>query len=175
MINYYCSYLTNHYINEFIYLTTIFILVAYMFLIFTFFLLLNTFDTRFIKNLSDLKKFGTIFPFNFLFLITILSFAGVPPLFGFSIKLFVFLLLINSSALFYMTTLTLFNFFTLYFYIQNVRYIINNSPNNFYIYANNFVVLSDVVMFVLLFSLLINITGILYLADVSVFLYLFTV
>ncbi len=145
------------------------ILVIYIFLVFTFFLLLNNYDIRFIKNLSDLKKLGTTFPFNLLFLVTIMSFAGIPPLFGFSIKLILFLLLINGSAIIFVCILALFNFFTLYFYIQNVRYVINNSKNNYYIYNSYFVYLSDTSMYILLWSLLINIIGVLYMSDILIF------
>jgi NADH:ubiquinone oxidoreductase subunit 2 (subunit N) len=149
--------------------------MIYIFLVFSFFILLNTFDIRYIKNLSDLKKFGVIFPFNLLFLITILSFAGIPPLFGFSIKLILFLLIINSAAFFFLIFVSLFNFFTLYFYIQNVRYIINNSSNNFFIYLNNFVFLSDNVMFFSIVFLLINLAGIIYLADLLIIFNLFVI
>lgn len=142
---------------------------------FTFFLLLNNYDIRFIKNLSDLKKFGVTFPFNLIFLITIMSFAGIPPLFGFSIKLILFLLLINGSSLIFVVILAVFNFFTLYFYIQNVRYVINNSKSNFYVYVNNFVYISDVVIYMLLMSLLLNISGILYLADILLFFSCFSI
>jgi NADH:ubiquinone oxidoreductase subunit 2 (subunit N) len=103
------------------------------------------------------------------------SFAGVPPLFGFTVKLIVFLLLISSSSLFYVSMLSLFNFFTLYFYIQNVRYIVNNSSNNYYLFFNNFVVLSDVSMFISIVLFIINIFGILYISDLYIFLNLFTV
>jgi len=143
--------------------------MIYIFLVFSLFLLLNTFDIRYIKSLSDLKKFGVTFPFNLLFLITIMSFAGIPPLFGFSVKLIVFLLLINSGALFYVFLLAIFNFFTLYFYIQNVRYVINNSSNNYYIYVNNFVLLSESTLFFSMLFGLINLVGILYLSDLMIF------
>jgi len=165
--------LPNYYTNESIYILTFIVLIIYIFLIFTLFILLSSFDIRSVRNLSDLKKFGVLFPFNFLFLITILSFAGIPPLFGFSIKLIVFLLLINSSISFYLVILAIFNFFTLYFYIQNIRYLVSNSPNNYYIYANYFVVLSDVNMFVSIIFFIINILGVLYLSDIIIFSSLF--
>ena len=159
----------NSCLSETLYISSALILIIYIFLVFAFFILLNTFDVRFIKNLSDLKKLGVIFPFNLLFLIIILSFAGIPPLFGFSIKLILFLLIINSAAFFYLTIVALFNFFTLYFYIQNVRYVVNNSSNNFYIYMNNFVSLSDITMFFSMLFFLINLVGVVYLSDLFIF------
>ncbi len=157
------------------YYSSVIIIIIYIFLIFSFFLLLNTFDVRFIKNLSDLKKFGIIFPFNLYFLITILSFAGIPPLFGFSIKLILFLLIVNNAAVFYLTFISLFNFFTLYFYIQNVRYVINNSSNNFFIYMNNHALLSDNSIFFSTAFVLINIVGILHLSDFLIVFNLLTI
>lgn len=141
------------------------ILTVYIFLTFAMYLLLNVFDVRYIKNLSDLKKIGSVFPFNILFLILILSFAGIPPLFGFTIKMLIFISLIKSTAPIYITLLALFNFFTLYFYVQNVRYVVNNSPNNYYTYAQYFAILSESSLFVLFGILLVNIAGILCIAD----------
>jgi NADH-quinone oxidoreductase subunit N len=158
-----------------LYTSSILILIIYVFLVFSFFILLNTFDIRYIKNLSDLKKFGVIFPFNLLFLITILSFAGIPPLFGFSIKLILFLLIINSAAFFFLMFVAVFNFFTLYFYIQNVRYVINNSSNNFFIYINNFAFLSDISMFFSIVFLLTNLAGIVFLSDLLIIFNLFII
>jgi len=66
--------------------------------------------------------------------------------------------------------IALFNFFTLYFYIQNVRYVINNSSNVFFIYLNNFAFLSDKSMFFSTISLIINLIGILYLSDILIFI-----
>lgn len=160
---------TTQYFVESIYVSVLLIIAIYVFLVFTFFLLLNTFDLKYIKNLSDLKKFGIVFPLNLVFLMTILSFAGIPPLFGFSIKLMLFLIVIKGTAIFYTVLLTLFNFFTLYFYIQNVRYVINNTTNVFYLYVNHFMYLSDTTMFVLLGGLLLNTVGVLYLPELIVF------
>ena len=119
--------------------------------------------------MSDFKKVGITFPFNLIFLIVIMSFAGIPPLFGFSIKLILFLVLINNSSIIFVLVLALFNFFTLYFYIQNVRYIVNDSGNTFYVYNKNFAYLNEISIFILLFTLIINLVGVLYLSDILIF------
>lgn len=163
--------ITNSYLlsspnfNEILYSAGITILLIYSFLVTNLFLLLNIFDTKFVKTLSDLKKLGILYPFNLCFLILILSFAGVPPLLGFCIKLLIFIFILTSFSAFYCTILSLFNFFTLYFYVQNARYIINNSKNNFFIYANNFVYFSEIVAFIIGAMLLFNIGGILFISD----------
>lgn len=171
----YFNFLITDYFVDLTYVAVITIIMIYIFLVFTFFVLLNTFDAKYIKNLSDLKKMGVVFPFNLLFLILILSFAGVPPLFGFSVKLILFMLIINGTAVFYIFVLAIFNFFTLYFYVQNVRYVINNSSNNFYVYMNHVVHISETTMFLLLSALLLNMGGILYLSDILIFFMNFVV
>lgn len=137
----------NTYNTESFYITTSIILLLYITLLVNFFLLLNVFDSRYIKTLSDLKKFGTLFPFNFLLLILVLSFAGVPPLIGFTLKLIVFKFLITTGSTAYIVLLILFNFFTLYFYVQNTRYLLSKSTNNYYIYVNHISYLSESSMF----------------------------
>lgn len=146
------------------------IITIYVILVFSMFLLLNIFDLKYIKHLSDFKKLGLIFPVNLMFLIMILSFAGIPPLFGFSIKLVTFLLMIKGTVFFYTAFIAVFNFFTLYFYVQNVRYVINDSSNNYYVYINNFVYFSENVLFLLLLSMFLNLGGIFYLSDMCIFL-----
>jgi NADH:ubiquinone oxidoreductase subunit 2 (subunit N) len=133
------------------------------------------FDARAIKMLSDFKKFGILQPFNFFFIILISSIAGVPPLLGFVIKFISFLLLIGSNSFFYIMLLALFNFFTLYFYIQNIRYLISNSKNNNFIYKNNFIFLSETAVFLLINMLLLNIFGFFYISDTASFFQLFLI
>jgi NADH-quinone oxidoreductase subunit N len=145
------------------------IIFIYIVLVFTLFFILNMFNVKHFKNLSDFKNIGILFPINFLFLIVILSFAGVPPLFGFSIKLVIFLALLSSTSMFYVLILALFNFFTLYFYIQNVRFVINNSKTVSYVYVKHFAQISDSTLFTLSFGVLINLGGILLLSDIQIF------
>jgi len=112
-------------------------------------MLLTVFDTRFVKTLTDLKNFGSSYPFNVCLLILIFSFAGIPPILGFCIKLFVFFFVTKIYSTLYIIILTIFNFFTLYFYIQNLRYIVNNSKNNYFLYKNNFANIDEIVVFIL--------------------------
>ena len=165
----------SQYFIDSIYVSSTMIIFVYVLLSFTLFFLFNLFDVRFVKTLSDFKKFGLMFPTNLFFLVTIMSFAGIPPLFGFSIKLMLFLILINSTAIFYSVLLAIFNFFTLYFYIQNVRYIVNNSSSNYYLYINHFAHVSESLFFLLIIMFLINLGGVIYLSDFIIFFSNFTI
>ena len=90
---------------------------------------------------GDLKSMGSLGKLNLdsikisTLVISICSMAGVPPLFGFFTKLLVMVVVSNSSFPF------LFSFFlslllvSLFFYVQNVRFLYNDSlsfiSNNF--------------------------------------------
>ena len=140
-------------------------MAIYIFIVFTFLVLLSLFDVRFFKTLSDFKRFGISYPFNFIFIMMILSFAGVPPLFGFSTKLIVFLSLSKSSQFLFLFGLSIFNFFTLYFYIQNIRYVVSKVENTFTLFENGVSKIRESMLFSSLFMLSINIFGIFMLQD----------
>ncbi len=86
----------------------------------------------------SLTNFKTLFSFtNFkgthvttkLLTISLLSMAGIPPFVGFFSKLFILILLLNSnffllSFVFFILLLT-----SLYFYIQNIRFLNASSPS----------------------------------------------
>jgi len=149
-------------------------MAIYIFIVFTFLVLLSLFDVRFFKTLSDFKRFGISYPFNFIFIMMILSFAGVPPLFGFSTKLIVFLSLSKSSQFLFLFGLSIFNFFTLYFYIQNIRYVVSKVENTFTLFENGVSKIRESMLFSSLFMLSINIFGIFMLQDLWVFFSFFT-
>lgn len=154
-----------YYYSESVYVSSIMIIAIYVFSVFTFLTLLSSFDVRFFKTLGDFKRFGVVYPFNLVFLVTILSFAGVPPLFGFSIKLLLFLSIAKSAQLLFVLVLAVFNFFTLYFYIQNVRYVVGKAGTNFHIYTNYTARLNETTTYVILITLLVNVFGIFILSD----------
>lgn len=65
--------------------------------------------------------------FNFfaLFTVTILflSMAGVPPFIGFFVKLLILISLLNTGFTHLFVTFFILLFFSLYFYIQNIRFL----------------------------------------------------
>lgn len=80
-----------------------------------------------VKTLYSFKDFKLNFFLLSTFLIVLLSIAGVPPFIGFFSKLLILLNLINSNFfLFYFFFFSLL-FFGLYFYIQNIKYLMSNN------------------------------------------------
>lgn len=80
----------------------------------------------FFKSLNFFKIFSNLFFYKNIILILILSIAGIPPFIGFFTKLnLIFFLNLNS---FLIITFFLFFFLTsMYFYIQNIRFVLNDS------------------------------------------------
>lgn len=70
--------------------------------------------------LSSLKSWPAI---SFIFTSTLFSMAGVPPFIGFFTKLFIFLSFLNKSLFFLIFYFIPIILLSLYFYIQNIRFI----------------------------------------------------
>lgn len=84
------------------------------------------------KTLYSFSALGSTTFFNKSLTIAIFSMAGVPPFLGFFAKLFVFVLLggVNFATLFPLFFLLLFT--SLYFYIQNIRFLNSTGASNFH-------------------------------------------
>lgn len=82
------------------------------------------------KTLYSLANFNSLHHSSKLMTISIFSMAGVPPFIGFFSKVWIFTLLADSSffILFFMFFPLI--FFSLYFYVQNIRFLNTSKPSN---------------------------------------------
>ena len=143
----------------------------YILLLYIFFSLIFLYDFKKIRSLNNLKIF---YKHNFsciTAILIILSLAGIPPLLGFVGKFLLFLFLFFAQKYIYILVFSFLNFFSIYFYIQNLRFLISKTQTQpllrvgFYTTLNNHL-LSSVVLFNI-----INLFGILFVED---FLFFFT-
>ena len=123
-----------NYIYNFYYLSIlIFNLLSYILILYNIFLLFFLFDLKYVKTLNDLKIFGSLPFITISIVIILLSFAGIPPLFGFISKFLSFILLVSKNNFFLIFIFLLSNLFIIYFYIQNLRFLISKKIyNNFF-------------------------------------------
>jgi len=83
------------------------------------------------KTLYSFSTLGATTFFNKTLTIALFSMAGVPPFLGFFAKLFLFILLCGSNFLTLFPPFFLILFISLYFYIQNIRFLNSTGPANF--------------------------------------------
>lgn len=93
------------------------------------------FDTSYLKTINELKFIASFKKFSTPILTAILSMAGIPPLMGFCTKFVLFILIFEKLNLFFIILFSVFNLFSMYFYIQNFRHLSSNKTyQNFYLW-----------------------------------------
>lgn len=114
--------------------TTVLLLWSYVFIynlaLFVLFTTLFQLSLTNLKTLYSFTHFKGTHVTTKLLLISLLSMAGIPPFVGFFSKLFILILLLNSNFallafFFFILLLT-----SLYFYIQNIRFLNASSSSN---------------------------------------------
>lgn len=97
--------------------------LIYLILLFNLFFIFFLFDVKYVKTLSELKFIGNTPSVSIYVVISLMSFAGVPPLLGFSGKFLIFITLFYKSSWLFLFFFGVLNIFLIYFYIQNFRFL----------------------------------------------------
>ena len=136
-------------------------------LFFTLFQLTNL-ETKTLFSFADLGSSNLL---TKILSLTILSMAGVPPLWGFFTKVLIFVILANSNFFFLFIPFFTVLMVSLYFYMQNLRFL--NSAN-----LTDFVTITDLQVRITpsyytfcFFSLFFIIFGSFFTEDLTLFLY----
>ena len=95
--------------------------------------------------------------------------SGIPPLAGFVGKFLLFNFLFLTQKYIYIITFSLLNFFSIYFYIQNLRFLISGTQLNYFLVGGFYVYFNKFLINILVLLNFINFFGILYLEDVLYF------
>lgn len=85
---------------------------------------------EYIQTFNDIKLFFLCKYRKLLFFFTFSSFLGTPPFIGFFLKFFLFWIILNLKYYWLSITLILLNIYLLVFYLQQIRYLQNNTKNN---------------------------------------------
>ena len=142
----------------------------YVYILYLFFGLLFLYDLKKIKTLNNLKVLNR---YNFVSLTTVLIFlsmAGIPPLMGFVGKFLLFNFLFLSQKYIYIIVFSSLNFFSIYFYIQNLRFLVSKTQSMYFLVAGFYVFFNKNLLNILVFLNFLNFFSILYFEDL---LYIF--
>ena len=139
---------------------------VYVYLLYTFFCVLLLFNITEFKTLNSLKNLGKLNVATITTIMVLLSVAGIPPLAGFVGKFLILNFLLFKQFFYFVVLFSLVNFFTLYFYLQCLRFLIARSQTNIFILLNTRAFLNKVVVTLLVLLSLFNFFGILFFSDV---------
>ncbi len=103
----------------------------YVFILYLFFSILFVFDVKKLKTLNNLKVLNRYNFFSITILLVFLSMSGIPPLAGFIGKFLLFNFLFLTQKYIFVIFFSLLNFFSIYFYIQNLRFLISKTQQNY--------------------------------------------
>jgi len=146
----------------------IFNIFVYIVLIYNLFSIFFVFDVKYVKSLTDLKSMNYVDGITSLVIITFLSLAGIPPLLGFVSKFLLFIFFLIKNNPFILALIVVFNLFVMFFYLQNIRYMVSKSAKNYFNFKNNYVYLNkNLLVFISLLNLT-SITGIFLANDIII-------
>lgn len=143
---------------------------VYILLLYLFFTILFLFDLKQIKSLNNLKVLNRIGFISITVVLSLLSMSGIPPLAGFVGKFLLFNYLFLGQKYFFIFLFSFLNFFSIYFYIQNLRFLISKTQSNFFIFNGYYVFFNKGLINIIVLLNIFNFFSIFYFED---FLYYF--
>lgn len=126
------------------------------------------FDLRYLKTLSDFKYVGSLKSISVYIVILLMSFAGIPPLLGFVSKFLIFLVFFKKSIWSLIFFFSFLNFFVIYFYIQNFRFLVSKVNYNNLLTSLDFSSSFNLIL-IICFLNFFNLFGIIYIDDFLLF------
>ena len=140
-------------------------IISYLLILFLLFSIMFTIN---VKSLKTINEFSYITNSNFFLLTLIfilLSLAGMPPLLGFLGKFLIIIFLLYKNFFLFFIIFVIINVFMIYFYIQNVRFLVKKTNYNKNIILLNYYNIDFRIIFFINFINLINLFGLFFLED----------
>lgn len=120
------------------------------------------------KSLNQFKEFNSFSFILYSIILGLLSMAGIPPLLGFTGK-FLIILYLNFRSDYLIILLTLIiNMFSMYFYIQNLRFLVKKSKSKIFNYSGYYLNVNYSLFVVIILLNFFNVFGILFVSDLLI-------
>jgi len=148
------------YMNIYIYIYTLYLFFSVLFL----------YDVKKLKTLNSLKVLNRYNFISISVVLIFLSMSGIPPLAGFVGKFLLFNFLFFSQKYVFILVFSFLNFFSIYFYIQNLRFIISKTQTNLFLISGFFIFFNKNIINIIVLLNFLNFFSILYMEDM---LYIF--
>jgi len=145
-------------------------IISYLIILFLLFSIFFSINVKYIKTLNELNITSSNNFFIISLVLVLLSLAGMPPLLGFLGKFLIIIFLLYKNFFFFFFVFVLVNVFMIYFYIQNVRFLVkktNLNRNNIILGFNN---VNLRVVFFINFINFINFFGLFFIEDLIIVL-----
>ena len=140
-----------------------------MFFILIFIILLTNFSK--LKYLNQIKLINSYVFLQQSFILIILTLAGIPPFIGFVGKFLIIIFLFENSQILIILMIVILNISMIYFYIQNIRFLLNNNNYNLFNYNMFIFNINDKILLNIINLNCINIFSIFIVADIIIIYY----
>jgi NADH:ubiquinone oxidoreductase subunit 2 (subunit N) len=163
------NFLNFSYLVEYGFSLLLLNIVIYLILLLLIFGTFFLFNLNKVRTLNEFKNFSLLNFIYMLIIFSLLSLAGMPPLLGFIGKflLIIFLLFKNQFFIFFLFSFV--NLFMIYFYIQNLRFMVKKTRSNTITYINFKYNIEIKNIFFLVFFSFFNIFSIFFFSDVLIY------
>jgi len=161
--------LENNYIVEYSFGLLILNIVTYLLLMVMVFSIFFIFQINMVQNLSNLRLLNAHKFFSLIIILTFLSLAGIPPLLGFIGKFLLLMVIMCTNNYLLFVFLSFINLFTLYFYLQNTRFIISKNNSTELNTLNSVVIFHHKPIILVCFINSINFLGIFIFEDILIY------
>ena len=153
------------YFNEYSFSVLFFNVFIYIIVMLNIFFIFFMFNTKKLKTLNEFKYTYNIQFISISLVLIFLSLAGIPPISGFLSKFLVFIHIFFKKNFIIFLLFIFLNTFSIYFYIQNLRFLISKKILNVFITKNYFVFLKSSLVISVNILNFFNISSILYVEE----------